>query len=52
MKNEGTGGRTKGTEFTRPLSSWESKMKKKKKKSSQNLSLCLGQTHGQTKLNS
>ena len=29
MKNEGTSGQTKGTEITRPLSLWESKMKKK-----------------------
>ena len=48
MKNEGTSGQTKRTEFTRPLSLWESKMEK----NPQSLTLCHGQTSGLTELNS
>ena len=48
MKNEGTSGQTKRTEFTRPLSLWESKIKN----NPQSLILCHGQTSGLTELNS
>ena len=46
-KDEGTNGQTKGTKFTRPLSLWESKMKK----NNQNLTFCQGKTNARRELN-